>query len=565
MSQSVVQTTPPLAAAPLSRRVVVTQRWELWFCVGVSLLVAFFHIVYFTHAGGLWRDEVTSVNVASSPTVGEMWHLRDFDSFPFLWHLILRAWIKIGMRATADHLRVLGQLAGFGLLAAIWVRARVVDKGWPLFSLVLLALQPHVIRYGDSIRAYGLGLIAITLMFAAVWRVVEKPSWRSYLLAALVSLIGCQLLYYNTIVLFALGVAGAVVCVRRRRYARAAVVLAIGIPAAASMVPYFDIASRLDSWQPLLQQPYTLGLLGEKLHEILGAQGDGVMALWAVLMLITIAAPVVAQNPKWTAKLSDEQRDRALFCLATIVVLFPLYWLFLKRLSYVTEPWYYFAVLAVSAFCIESTLRVFFRDYRIHRAALAVVTVIVMSSLLLEYSLVSMRMTNVDLIARMLAEEAAPEDVIIVRPWYAGVSFDRYYHGKAPWMTLPDFPSHQYHRYDIVKQLMRDPDSALDPLYAAMTKALRGGHRVWICGPLPPVKDRSQLIHLAPAPDPKAGWNEGVYNFAWSQRVSYFINNASAHVDVQMAGENVSHYENLVVFVYSGISPAGDAILGSDK
>ncbi|HTL31227.1 MAG TPA: hypothetical protein VL282_18490, partial [Tepidisphaeraceae bacterium] len=466
-----VQTNPPVPlTAPGDRRAQSARRIELWLCVAVTLIVAFFHVTYFTHAGGLWRDEVTSVNVASSPTVGEMWRLRDFDSFPFLWPMILRGWMKVGMGATDDRLRVLGQIAGFALLAAIWIRARVMDKGLPLFSLVLLALQPFVIRYGDSIRAYGLGLTALTLMFAAIWKLVEKPSWRRYVLAALISLIACQLLYYNTFVLFSIAVAGAIVCLRRKRYRDAAIVLAVGIPAAAAMIPYLDIASRLDSWQPLLQTPYTFSVLGEKLHEILGAPGDGVMILWGVLLVLTIIAAVASQKPKWTSKFSDEQRDIALFCLAAIVILFPLYWLFLKRLSYVTEPWYYFAVVAVSAFCIESTLRAFYRDLRIHRAALAVAGVILLSSVLLNYRLVSMRMTNVDLVGPILEQEAGPDDLIIVRPWYTGVSFERYYHGKTPWMTLPDFPSHRYHRYDIVKQMMRDPDSALDPLYAAISK-----------------------------------------------------------------------------------------------
>lgn len=560
MSQSDVQTNPPVAAAPLSRHAAVTRQWELWFCVGVTLLVGFFHIVYFTHAGGLWRDEITSLNVATSSTLGEMWRLRDFDSFPFLWPTILRGWVKLGMGAPDYRLRVLGQIAGFGLLAAIWHRARVVDKSFPIFGLLLLAFHPYVIRYGDSLRAYGLGLVALTLMFAAVWKLVERPSWQRYLFAAMISVIACQLLYYNTIVLFALGVSGAIVCLRRKRYWHAAIVLGTGLPAAASMVPYFDIASRLDSWQPLLRMPYTLSLVGEKLHELLGAQGDGVMVLWAVLLLVTIVAAIVAQNAKWTPRLSDEQRDRALFCLATIVIVFPLYWLFLKSLSYVTEPWYYFAVLAIAAFCVESTLRIYFRDYRVHRTALVISGVILLSSLLLEYPLVRMRMTNVDLIASALEENAAPDDLILVSPWYAGVSFERYYHGTTPWMTVPDLPSHRYHRYDLVKQLMRKPDTALDPLYDAVDRTLRSGGRVWAFGPLPFVRDPSGLIHPAPAPDPTVGWFEGSYSYAWSQRVSFLLNHATQHVEVQMAGEDVSHYENVVLYIYSGLNESSDAV-----
>ncbi|HTL31129.1 MAG TPA: hypothetical protein VL282_17995, partial [Tepidisphaeraceae bacterium] len=87
----------------------------------------------------------------------------------------------------------------------------------------------------------------------------------------------------------------------------------------------------------------------------------------------------------------------------------------------------------------------------------------------------------------------------------------------------------------------------------------------WVCGLLPAVKDLSQLIRLKPAPDPKAGWYEGIYNYAWSQRISYFLSNSTTSVDVRLAGENVSPYENQVLFIYSGVSPTGNAILGTGR
>ena len=38
-------------------------------CLGATLAAIGLHVVYLTHAGGLWRDEAHSIRVAASATV----------------------------------------------------------------------------------------------------------------------------------------------------------------------------------------------------------------------------------------------------------------------------------------------------------------------------------------------------------------------------------------------------------------------------------------------------------------------------------------------------------------
>ena len=72
------------------------------------------------------------------------------------------------------------------------------------------------------------------------------------------------------------------------------------------------------------------------------------------------------------------------------------------------------------------------------------------------------RQTNIDLIAAQLREQAGPNDLILVYPWYCGITFNRYYHGAAPWTTLPALSDPRIHRYDLLKEKLaaRRPDQA---------------------------------------------------------------------------------------------------------
>ena len=47
------------------------------------------------HAGPLWRDETNTFNLAHMPSLRDIWHNLQFDSFPLLWPLLVRG---CGMR-----------------------------------------------------------------------------------------------------------------------------------------------------------------------------------------------------------------------------------------------------------------------------------------------------------------------------------------------------------------------------------------------------------------------------------------------------------------------------------
>ena len=78
-----------------------------------------------------------------------------------------------------------------------WVASRTMDQGLPLLSLAFAGLNFTVIRYGDSIRAYGLATVFILLTMSLIWRFIEAPTMRRGLLAGMAAVLSVQTLYQN--------------------------------------------------------------------------------------------------------------------------------------------------------------------------------------------------------------------------------------------------------------------------------------------------------------------------------------------------------------------------------
>ena len=114
MNPSVTERDPTARAPSVDRTVI--PRLEIGLAALLSLAWIIFRIRFFLHAGALWRDEVNSVDLSTSPQISDIWHNLQYDSFPMLWHLLLRYWIRSGIGASDRGIRLLGLLAGLGIL-----------------------------------------------------------------------------------------------------------------------------------------------------------------------------------------------------------------------------------------------------------------------------------------------------------------------------------------------------------------------------------------------------------------------------------------------------------------
>lgn len=494
---------------------------------GVLLLLASaaLHWQQKSMAGGLWRDEATSVQVASMPTLAKAWSYMEFDSFPILFHLVIRSWSGLFTAGDAS-LRTLGLLVGLGVLGACWLGVRSLGVRAPLLTLALLGFNPLMVRYGDSMRAYGLGCALAVLAAAAVWRVAlaSRIEWRRVLLAMLAGVLSVQALYHNAGLLLASAVGGAAVACWGRRWRVAAMTLATGVPAALSLLPYLPALRRAGQWNVLFKFPVTAAWLWKRLSEVTGAPDPVGVWLWPALGFgaLGLTAWRLLDARRSPAVPTRAVTQRQVAAAVTLAVATATYGVFLRLVGYITEPWYYIAYLTLAAVCVDVVLgqpgetapRV---------ARLLLVFCFGLMTDQPSVQTLKVRSTNMDLVAARVNAAVQPDDLVIVNRWECAVSMQWYYRGTAPLLSVPPVSDHAVHRFDLVMERLKSPDP-LRLLFDTIERTLRGGGHVWLVGPPVGLAPGEPMPVLPPArPDTQGRWQSGVYYTGWAIQVDEFL------------------------------------------
>lgn len=450
----------------------------------ITVIVVWLHVLAAVSAGALWRDEANTVGLVTLPSTGDVWNNLQYDSFPLLWLLILRVFTTVFGPMNDIALRVLGLFVGVGIVAVLWVNARVFRHSFPLVSLALLAMSPSLIIWGDSVRAYGFGILLILLTCSLIWRFVQSPTAGRAVAFAVAALASVHTLYYNSVILLALCVAAVVVCVRRRDWKTAGKVVMIGVIAAVSMTPYVGTIKSAASWNAVVQLPdYTLALFGFKLQETLKPGGYWALTIWIEILVLTIIAAVNKLRTRARQAWSEEE-DVTLFFFVALLIGAPSLYLFLDNLSYVTRPWYYLPLLALVGVCLDGMLGRILSNNMARIGRIAGSLILTAVTLIPAVHAVRSHMTNIDLVASQVEATARPGDFVLIMDWPYGVSFSRYYAGSAAWVTVPPIAYQRFHRYDLlVSQMMIADDwSLVRREIERASVALRAGRSVFIVG-----------------------------------------------------------------------------------
>ena len=547
------------------------QRCECGAIAVLLVLVAALHVRFVTNVGGLWRDETNSVSLATLPSLAEIWRFLDYDSFPVLFFGVLRGWTRLFGADNDIALRTLGLITGLGILAALWANARSFGIKWPVLSFALVGLNPMLIRYGDSTRAYGLGIVLILLTFRSFWRLVDSPSpapAKRILASTILALLSVQCLYYNSVLLCAIAAGAVAVAFQKRAWRNVGIILGIGMLAAASLLPYVPMMRRMREWTFMVAYPADFSWLWKRAGEVMGSPRPVLIWMWTAIFVAGVALTALALVRFWrraeSASARESQQEMpaaALFGGVTLVVGVVGYASFLNVLNYYTQPWYYITLAAFAACAIEVVFGVWSsaRSYPV----LSIVVKggrLVVAALLLAVATgpawreLRTRHTNVDLVAARLKALTSEGDVIVVPRWECAITLCRYYHGPAAVITLPPIADHRFHRYDLVLRQMMTPD-AIQPVLAHLEETLGTGHRVFLVGAIPfPGAD----VHI-PSPTPlyrdSAGdWHGENYSEVWVRQTGHFLRTHAISAKTVPVPENapVQGYEHLEVAVVEG-------------
>lgn len=521
------------------------QRAEWATALLITLFAVALHASRLVHAGPLWRDEAGAFHLATAPSLAQV--IARHESFPPPFFLIVRVWVALTGGSDAS-VRLFGLLVGLGLLALLWWTSRRTARTVPLVGLGLVALNPTVLIFGDSLRGYGLGTVAILAAFAAFARLAARPDRRAVIGAGVAAVASVQLLFHNAALLLALGIAAAGVGIVRRRPRVLAAVVGVGAVAALSLLPWAGPVLATRSWSVLLTVPVGPGEIFGEMARAASAPVDALRWVWLALLALGIFGSITpVPNPEET-----KREDARLFALLSLPAVALAQWGFLEAVGYEPRSWYFLPLLALGAAALDVLLASspLLRTARLGIAVLAVLTLALPAA-----GLARVRMSNVDRVAERIAAEAAPGDLVVVAPWYHGISYLRY-GGRTRWMTLPQLEDHSIHRYDLVKARMAQPDPLGDVL-AAVERTLRSGNRVWVAGELTVPPPGTAIAVLPPAPGAPTGWRELPYLESWSAQLGALLRDratAGGRVRVPAAPSDgpVSGYERMGLLVFSG-------------
>jgi hypothetical protein len=521
-------------------------RVELVAAIALSLWILVLHGLFLFHAGPLWRDEVGTVDFATMPALSGLWQNLRYDNFPPLFVGVARVWGLAGLSGDFTWRR-LGFLIGLGTLGVFWFCARRCGAGVPLLVLALYAVNPLAVRVGDSMRPYGLGFALNLLALTLTWSFVENPRARSWLWAALASVLSVQCLYQSAFLLGVFCLAGCAVTLARRQRKRAAQTAAIGAVAALSFLPHLGNILRARDWLRIAWHPVRPEEIGQSLVAALNASGPWMVWCWAGLALLAVLTALIlmARSRVW----------RMFYFAAALTAGALSYGLFLEQIAMQQRSWYYLILLAPAALCIDVILDGLAAPrMRLGRAVLALI--LAAGAIPASFSEVCLRQTNADLVAEKLRKEVRPGDVILVSPWYYGVALQRYYSNHfdtLPPMAVEDL---RIHRYDLMKQQMKT-EEPIAPLLVKVRQALMSGNALWVVGVFMfPPPGQPQPIRPPYREDMPLDMPDSCYFSSWMFQLSQMVQSharSGALQELPVPGDaSVNNLENLRLLRFSG-------------
>lgn len=517
--------------------------------VCITLASIALHLMFVLQAGGLWRDEAGGVALATLPTLGETWHELTHDSFPALHVLLLRLWANLGLGSDFG-LRCLGGLIGLSLLGAFWWNARIFGFRTPLIALGLLACNLALVRWGDSVRAYGLGCVLVVLFVGRVWVFIRQPAITSFAIASLLALLCVQCLYQSAFLVAATCLSASLICLRRSRHRTGFLALAIGLPGALSLLPYLRALRDAQQWWIVEKTGFNIRLSWQTLSDAMNTPIFLGPWLWVGLLLLACFYGMAVLEQR-VSRREDFSKDLPLFGAFSMIGGLVGFFIFAVNAGLPTQPWYWLLLLSYLAICMESILG--WRLARAPRWIFICIAVLGFISFGCTVSQIGRRMTNMPEVVSKITAEAGPQDLVVVYPWYCGVSFQRYYQGSAPWATAPELADHRFHRYDLLKNQLQQSEP-MRPLLERIREVLNSGGKVWLVGALPAFEAGAiSPPNLPPAPEGPMGWYDEPYNQVWGQQLRYFLQHNARNLElVSLPERRHTRYEEVPLWRSSG-------------
>ena len=428
---------------------------------------------------GLWRDEAQALNIASLPSLAEITRfLYAHESHPPLFYYLEHFVGRLTGDATGG-MGVVLLLASIALIPAVWWLASLSQvRGAAPVAAALIAVSVPLAFFAVQLRPYALLSLAMVIGAGAILqdRVTPAAHWRALWAAMALGLI---YLHHAGTMIVAAQLITAFLLVRPAghqggqwwRWAPAVGAVALGAVPALVMLAHQSVSAAYLSRYPIAMWLPALPLRG---LIILFRLASGLDVLGAAVCLLSrprSAGPGIAE---------DTPQDQVRFAGAMFLVTIGL----LAAASYRSNLLVPYVVLAVAPLGMAAAgimiANAAMRRQRWRSVILAEAAVACVGLSTLAF--VGNGKTDTDLMARYVAAEGRPDDLIILAPGALGPSFNRYFAGRQEQIDYPVMgPVARYefdHDFGRVASL-----ASLRSAFAAIASACRAGRRVWLITP----------------------------------------------------------------------------------
>ncbi len=344
---------------------------------------------------------------------------------------------------------------------------------------MLFAANGTVIRWGDSLRHYGLACLAIMLTYLALWRLIEAPRISSTLLALCASIVSVHAAFQNTALLAALCVGAVVAALAHKRPKSALAVLAVSLAALLSVTPYAAMAFEYQRLNVLPSEAFGTKAVLARLVLTASSNSLFILCAWLTFLVGALVAGLgaVVSGPGLPAPAVRQ----SIYHSAVLALAVPAFIAFCRAAHVQVNPWHCLMVLAVLAVAAESLITLGVNEKVSTIGRVAAICFVALAAVPTSARELTVRQTNLDVMARHLGVAAGPSDFIVVNPWFYGLPFNWYYRGQTTWTTLPPLPPALVHRYDLLIQRTAEPDPNA-AVYTSIEETLRAGNHVWMVG-----------------------------------------------------------------------------------
>lgn len=438
-----------------------SDRSVVWLTVGAAVAVA--AALVLSRRTGLWLDEAQSVAIARLPLSGLVDALRT-DGSPPLFYVLLHGWIRLFGTGDVAVRSLSAVFAVATVPVAVAAAQRTLGRRAGLLAGAVVVSAPFFYRYATEARMYSLVVLLAALVWLAVDRARMRPSAANLL--AVAGLTGALALTHYW-ALFAVIPAVAMLAWQRQWPIVAA--MAGGALVFAPWLPTFayQLAHTGAPWGP----PASLDVYEMTVRGFAGGRGR-LGALGFVYVALIVAA--LFGRPKGDDVRLDVRGSPLGMRLGLAVVL-PLA-LGLAVSAATGSPFAgRYAAIVFLPFAMLVALGVALTRPVEHTRVVLAVLLVLGGAYSIDF--VVARRTQAPAIAALLADVAAPNDLVVFCPDQLAPAVTRLSHGPAPTVAYPTGDSGRV--VDWVDY--RDRNRAADPVaFARQAAATAARGTVWL-------------------------------------------------------------------------------------